>query len=288
VSGGSQTEFSADPRAGVPYLIGRTGTKGNIVYRDATDGWSDKTPNDLMDIVAVLSGAGPIEAIESFSCDGTVVSFDGAGNAVGNFHDRMFQKTQLGACPESSALTVTAGISTAPSAWTSAHKLSGLAAAIWRLRFDGKGKFFQNGVPSPTWVARGIKVYDPRKDSTYPGGSGSHRWNDEGTWEYDDNPYLSGLAWCIGYHQNGKRVAGLGASIDQIIVSQFTPVVLQRQPNNNVTGFARVNVTIARSRTRRCSLRWLRYSHAKTLPPRSTAPASPGTRARRKSNGTGS
>ena len=221
IAGGSQTEFTADPRAGVPYAMGRTGTRGNIIFKRASDGWSDDTPNDLLDIVAVLSGGGPIHSIESFTADKASVSFDGSGNAIGEFNDWMWQKRQLGACPETSALAVTAGVSTRPTGWTSAHKLSGLAAVLWRLRYDAKGKHFQNGVPQPMWVIKGARCYDPRKDSTYPGGSGSHRWNDESTWEWSDNPYLNGLTWCIGRKQNGKRAMGLGASIDQIIVSQF-------------------------------------------------------------------
>lgn len=221
ISGGSQTEFTADPRAGVPYAMGRTGTRGNIIFKRASDGWSDDTPNDLLDIVAVLSGGGPIHSIESFTADKAAVTFDGSGNAIGEFNDWMWQKRQLGACPEASALAVTAGVSTRPTGWTTAHKLSGLAAVMWRLRYDAKGKHFQNGVPQPLWVLKGARCYDPRKDSTYPGGSGSHRWDDEDTWEWSDNPYLNGLTWCIGRKQNGKRAMGLGASIEQIIVSQF-------------------------------------------------------------------
>ncbi|KQM73441.1 hypothetical protein ASE72_02055 [Sphingomonas sp. Leaf20] len=219
---GSQTEFSADPFAGVPYLMGRTGTKGNIVFRQASDGWSLKdTPNDLCDLITIFSGAGPVDGYESFTSDKTPISFDGAGNAIGEFRDKMFQRRQLGACPEPSALTVQAGSSARPNGWSASHKLPGLAAAIWRLRYDSKQRFFQNGVPAPLWVIRGVKVYDPRLDSTYPGGSGSHRWDNEATWAWSENPYLHALAWVIGRHQNGKRVMGLGAPIDQIIVSDF-------------------------------------------------------------------
>lgn len=230
IGGGSQTEFSADPRSGVPYAMGRTGTKGSIVLRRSADGWSNDTPNDLMDIVSLLSGAGPIEANESFSSDKVAVAFDGAGNATGNLANYMFQKTQLGACPEAAALTVTAGISTHPTGWTSAHKLSGMAAAIWRLRYDAKQEFYQNGVPDPLWVIKGVRVYDPRQDSTFPGGSGPCRWDDESTWVWDgidpeypagENPILHGLTWCLGRHQNGRRVMGLGARLDQLVTEQF-------------------------------------------------------------------
>ncbi|KQM65782.1 hypothetical protein ASE75_06000 [Sphingomonas sp. Leaf17] len=228
--GGSQIEFSADPQAGVPYLVGRTGTAGNIILRQASDGWSVNTPNDLNDMVTILSGAGPIAGIESFTSDKVAISFDAAGNAIGEYKDKMFQRSQRGLCPEPAALTVQAGSSSAPTGWTAAHRLSGLAAVMWRLRYDAKQRFFQNGVPAPMWVARGVLVYDPRMDSTYPGGSGPCRWDDESTWVYDgadsahpsgENPYLHALAWVIGRHQNGKRVMGLGSPIESIIVSDF-------------------------------------------------------------------
>lgn len=39
-------------------------------------------------------------------------------------------------------------------------------------------------------VVRGRKVYDPRADSTFSGGSGSQRLNDPTTWAWSDNPAL--------------------------------------------------------------------------------------------------
>jgi hypothetical protein len=64
-----------------------------------------------------------------------------------------------------------------------------------------------------------MKVYDPRLDSTYPGGSGAQRRTDWTTWTYSANPYLHALAWVRGHHKlvaGGtidltKRLAGVGA-----------------------------------------------------------------------------
>jgi IS1 family transposase len=219
-AGGSQTAFKADPDAGIPYLIGRTGTGGNIVFRGNADGWSDKTPNDLSDFVIVQS-LGPIQGFESFKVDQAVVTFNGSGNAIGGFANYMWLTSQLGATPEPASLAVAAGASPRPSGWASSAKLSGLAASQWRLRFDAKGERYQNGTPKPQWIALGVKVYDPRLDSTYPGGSGSCRWNDESSWVYSENPYLHALTWLIGRVRNGVRVMGVGAAIAGIIVANF-------------------------------------------------------------------
>ena len=151
-----QTEFSADPNAGVPYLVGRTGTAGNFIFRRASDGCSANKPNDLQDLITIFSGAGPVDRIEAFTSDKIAIAFDGAGNAVGDYHDKMFQRTLRGLCTEPSFITVQAGASANPSGWTSTYKLSGVAAAIWRLRYDSKQRYFQNGVPAPMWTVRGV------------------------------------------------------------------------------------------------------------------------------------
>lgn len=218
--GGSQTAFKADPNAGIPYAMGRTWVGGNIVFRNSADGFSGSTVNDLSDFVVVLSGAGPVQSIDSFYADRELVSFSG-GAAIGKYANFMWQTTQLGASPEASALSRTAGVSTAPAGWASAHKLSGMAAALWTLRFRKEGDFYGNGTPEPGWVGHWVKVYDPRLDSTYPGGSGACRALQESTYVWSDNPYLHALTWCLGRWQNGQRVLGIGAAVAAIDVASF-------------------------------------------------------------------
>jgi hypothetical protein len=50
---------------------------------------------------------------------------------------------------------------------------------------------FQVGIPQITADISGRKVYDPRKDSTVSGGSGSHLAADSTTWEWSDNAALA-------------------------------------------------------------------------------------------------
>lgn len=59
----------------------------------------------------------------------------------------------------------------------------GLGIAYAALVFTYNGDLFK-GVPAVTYDVNGAKCYDPRKDSTQSGGSGSHRYNDSTTWEY--------------------------------------------------------------------------------------------------------
>ncbi|WP_066486140.1 hypothetical protein [Sphingomonas sp. CCH9-F2] len=212
---GSQTSFSANPDDGLPLMLGRTGTAGKIVYRTGFD-TRDAGDNDRQSFVSVLS-VGPIAAIEGQTVDQVPVSYTATGAAIGQYAGWMWSQTQRGTLPEGSPLGFGAGAGTPPG-WGPTHKLSGKAAASWTLRFDTKGKMFQAGVPAPMWVGRGARCYDPTKDSTYPGGSGSHRMADpsdtaaydaaQATWEWTENPYLLAMRWAHGVWQRDPSVAG--------------------------------------------------------------------------------
>ncbi|WP_193753754.1 hypothetical protein [Sphingomonas sanguinis] len=232
---GSQTSFSANPDAGAPLALGRTGTAGDIVARF---GWDtrDAGDNDRQAFVAVLS-LGPIAAVEGQTVDRVPVAYTGTGGAIGAYAGFMWSMTQIGALA-SAALGFGAGAG-APPGWTAQHALSGKAAATWTLRFDTKAKQFQNGVPAPMWTVRGTLAYDPRRDSTYPGGDGPHRMANPAdtaaydaamaTWEWTEDPYLLGLKWAHGVWQRDvrdpnstyQRVMGIGAPWAAIDVAAF-------------------------------------------------------------------
>lgn len=69
----------------------------------------------------------------------------------------------------------------------------GIAMAVMDCVFDPD--VFPQGRPELTALFRGAKLYDPRKDSTVPGGSGAHRWATPSTWEWSENPALMVLRY---------------------------------------------------------------------------------------------
>lgn len=211
---GTQTDWSADPRAPIPIRLGRTGGAGNIVYRKGSGPSDDNRDQTL---VTVLSGAGPIDAIEASYADKKLLGFNGTA-ATAPFAGWLWEARQLGACPEPAALNTNVGNKPG---WTAAHKLSGLAAVMTTLRYDSKGKGTFMTEPNMLWVSRGVRCYDPRKDDTYPGGVGPQRWLDQTTWAFSNNPYVVGLTWAIGWKANGVRVAGVGINIRNIDVARF-------------------------------------------------------------------
>lgn len=218
-AGGSQVDFQADPNAGIPLILGRTGTAGKTVHMN-TSGQSDKN-KALMYLLAL--SAGPIQSVESLTAGDFLVTLDGTGKATApsQFANQMYLNHTNGLKPEPAAL-FPAGV--APSVlpeWTSACKTSGVACAWWTLLYDTKA--YPAGVPKPLFVVLGPAVYDPRQDSTVPGGSGTQRWDDEATWGFagNDNPFLQGLTWVIGRRDNGVLTFGVGAPLDAIDVAAF-------------------------------------------------------------------
>jgi hypothetical protein len=81
-------------------------------------------------------------------------------------------------------------------AWTSNHRGDGLASVHFSA-FTPEDKYFMkifpNQMPEHSAVGDGALLYDPRKDSTQAGGSGSHRWSDHNTWEFSRNLALMRL-----------------------------------------------------------------------------------------------
>lgn len=215
---GAPLDFKADPAAPVPFVIGRTATGGSTVFAEAFGG--DKAR--FLRFIIVLSGGGPIKEVEvPFRSNEQDVTFS-SRNAVGYYHNIMYMDYKLGDQPETAhTVSISPWGSTPPATWDSDHKLSGLATAQWIMRYTQNE--YSTGVPTPRWVLTGPKVYDPREDSTYPGGSGSQRYDDPDTWSFvgNDNPYLQGLTWCLGHQSNSKVVFGAGIPWDGIDVAAF-------------------------------------------------------------------
>ncbi|MAY20321.1 MAG: hypothetical protein CL955_06855 [Erythrobacteraceae bacterium] len=197
----------------LPYLIGEAYTEGVEIYRNGYGGEVNDVKNPYAFIPRVLSCCGPIESMGTTLVNYETTSFTGALGTVqeasGYYEEYLYHDQQLGARPESDALASPSGWGT-PGKWGSDYKLSGFAAVGWSLIWSKKGKRFGGGqIPPLGKVPQGVKVYDPRLDSTYPGGSGTQRIDDETTWAYSTNPALHALAYSYGRLMNGKPIFGV-------------------------------------------------------------------------------
>lgn len=181
-----------------PYPMGE-GLFGGFVRHDCAYGPTlNKVPNPYRFIAAVYACCGPVDSITPYVDQQPVSSW---------YNTYLYTSTQLGNTPEAAALSPQ--WSGAPG-WDSSSKLSGKAAIGWSFKFDKDGKRFASGLPALAAYGRWVKIYDPRKDSTFPGGSGSHRLGIESTYEWSENPALHAGMYAYGRYQNGKRVMGVG------------------------------------------------------------------------------
>jgi hypothetical protein len=217
-----------------PGLIGRTYYGGARQHQVGYGPTIKDVPNPYLLMVDVYSGAGPLAGLDQLLFDFEPV---GTGGAIGGyFNGFAWAAVQSGAVPEATALQP--HWPGAPG-WGAAYGLSGKAAVAWSLLFDRKGKVFASGAPQTGAIWRGQLCYDPRKDSSYPGGSGMHRWADprdtaahdaaRATWEYSEDPGLHALNYALGrYHRDPRvggstytKVFGCGIPIDGLIVDDF-------------------------------------------------------------------
>ncbi|MCO5962371.1 phage tail protein [Sinorhizobium meliloti] len=108
--------------------------------------------------------------------------------------------------------------------WKATSKLSGMCYVVveryYHLEFfrdAGKGK------PDIDFVLRGLREYDPRKDSTVAGGSGTQRLNDPATWVHTKNPAVHRLNYQLGLRAlvSGRTLIGEGKSLGQIDLATY-------------------------------------------------------------------
>lgn len=87
-------------------------------------------------------------------------------------------------------------VSAFPSIWTAAHRGDGLATirmSCATVPQEDYLEVYPNQMPEHSCILEGALLYDPRKDSTVPGGSGSHRAANHNSWEYSSNLALMRL-----------------------------------------------------------------------------------------------
>lgn len=83
---------------------------------------------------------------------------------------------------------------------TTNHRCRGDANFVIRMLYnEDTAEVWESGIPRDyKAVMRGRRLYDPRLDSTN-GGSGSHLYTDDTTWEWSDNPALCVADYLVNY-----------------------------------------------------------------------------------------
>lgn len=136
----------------IPVIYGTRRVGGTRVFVSTQDaGGGD--PNEFLYIALVLC-EGPVESITAIEIDEVAYPnerFDYADSVAFNVH--------LGSDDQ----TVDALLQEANPAWTTDHRLRGVAYAAIRLKYNSDAF---SGIPDITFLVEGKKVYDPRDETT--------------------------------------------------------------------------------------------------------------------------
>ncbi|CAA2142740.1 hypothetical protein [Hyphomicrobium sp. ghe19] len=90
-----------------------------------------------------------------------------------------------------------------------------------RVTMKSDNEKYKNGIPDFLWVIRGGRFYDWRKDST-AGGSGSHRWGDESTYEWTRNGAVITYNYKRGVYVHGHKVGGMNCPAVSMPIAVWT------------------------------------------------------------------
>lgn len=103
--------------------------------------------------------------------------------------------------------------------WTADHRGAGVAYAVVWCELHKKGRGLA-APPQLLFEVQGAPLYDWRKDSTV-GGFGSHRWNDQSTWEYSDNNFVQAYNLERGFFNGNQLMVGKGVRPSRLPLSEW-------------------------------------------------------------------
>ena len=217
---GVELQFRSGSKVAVSAIMGTKDTPGQLAYHN-----SYGPDNEFLQLL-FIDGNGEHAGIYSLLFDNAAVSLSGSnadphGFTIDKFTVDANNVEDPGGTPHAwvKFYTGAAGQAADPQLvaranpvgrWTSECTLTATAYRIVTLRYNPK--LFGGAIPQMRAVWRGLKLYDRRKDSTQPGGSGPHRWGQPETYEWTENPAICQDNWRRGIWINGVRLLGLGVS----------------------------------------------------------------------------
>ncbi|MDE3790524.1 phage tail protein [Sinorhizobium meliloti] len=223
-----EIQFGGDVPVGTLYGVGKTkgqrtfyakwgsGNKWNAEVFVLANGWCD--------------GLEPYVYI--YGEKKALVSRPVIGNEVANYHIEgfvngsgdpvltiRFYDGRPGQLVDQKLVDVTAGLG---NKWKSTSVNAGICYVVVERIYSDK-LFGSKGRPELEFVLRGLREYDPRKDSTVAGGSGTQRLNTPSTWVHTKNPAVHRLNYQLGLRAllSGRTLIGEGKSLGQIDLATY-------------------------------------------------------------------
>jgi hypothetical protein len=194
------------------FIVGTYETPGKLIYAN-TYGTSGKTPNAFLTLVISLADI-PVTALTKVHVSNSPGTY-GSGspdanlgyaipeynNGQDNLWVKFYDGTQVAV---DSFLNTTYG-SDPNFPYDSNRVGTGCAYAIVTVRDEPK---LFTSIPTFKFEMQGIKLYDPRLDTTV-GGSGSQRWATPSTWAWSENPVVIIYNILRGVKYSGNWFYGL-------------------------------------------------------------------------------
>jgi hypothetical protein len=179
-------------------LFGETNTPGSLV-----DGFNygGKYGTDW-EVLVIRLADHKCEGLTGFYVNDLYVAYTGDGlyPAFNTDHLAVYFRA------DTTATALPSIVTTYGPGWTSADVGESGCDVIVAYRADepkNKHPVWPGGRPHFSWVVKGKRCYDPRKDTTV-GGSGSHLWADPTTWEWSENPAVCRYNWARGIFANDQ------------------------------------------------------------------------------------
>ena len=193
----ARLNMSVDPNAMGKIVYGETALATDVVYNEQIE--------ETRVFYVVAGAMHEIDSFGKFYIDDEEIEFDANDEATGDWAGALKIYRNLGTRTQD-AFNINI------SEWPSTARGAGIAhyGLLFDARSENGQKKLAGGVPSRiTHVAKGAKVYDPRKDSTI-GGTGTHRVDDQNTWEFSGNWALVVANYLIGVRLFDSLVYGVG------------------------------------------------------------------------------
>lgn len=215
----SRLNVSLDPTTPRKAVFGTTAMNLDLRYHEASG-----TDQEYIDYIIALS-AHKVKAISEIWFEEKLAWT--AATGVTSTYTGYLEVATILEGSSTNYFTVNTG-----SRWGSSQRLTGCAQVKIRIKRSGNTKEAESpllsGMPSRvTIIGDGALLYDPRKDSTVAGGSGTHRANNQATWgtytdpDDTDNPALQLLWWLLGWRVNGELSIGCGVPANRIDLPSF-------------------------------------------------------------------
>lgn len=216
----SRLNVSLDPSTPRKVVFGTTAMPLDLRYHE-----SSGTKQEYVDYIIALA-AHKIASINEIWFE-EKLAWSSSGGVTSTYLNYLTNVDIRTEGTDANYITINAGAK-----WGASRRLTGCAYVHLRIKRTGnvntQDSPLVNGLPSRvTIIGDGALLYDPRKDSTVPGGSGTHRANDQSTWgaytnaDDTDNPALQLLWWLLGWKINNKLSVGCGVPYNRIDMESF-------------------------------------------------------------------